>query len=60
MVKKGPGHPPIYSKGYPKRFSPITVVHEDRYPEYRRRDDKRFISVSLPGRGGETVDLDNR
>ena len=59
MVAK-PGHPPVCSKGYPKRFSPVTVVHGDGYPEYRRRDDGRSISVPLPGRPGETIDLDNR
>ena len=52
MVAKGPGHPLTYSKRFPKRFSPVTVVHEDGYPEYRRRDDLRSISVPLPGYAG--------
>jgi len=57
MVIKGPGHSPTCSKRFPKRFSPVTVVHEDDYPEYRRRDDLRPIPMPLPVR---TVDLDNR
>ena len=60
MVAKGPGHPLTYSKRFPKRFSPVIVVHEDGYLEYRRRDDLRSISVPLPGHAGQTVDLDNR
>ena len=60
LVAKGPGHLPTCSKRFPKRFSPVTVVHEDGYPEYRRRDDGQSISVPLPGRGGKTVELDNR
>jgi len=52
MVAKGPGHPLTCSKRFPKRFSPVTVVHEDGYPEYRRRDDLRSISVPLPGYAG--------
>ena len=60
MAAKASGYPRTCSKRFPKRFSPVTVVHEDGYPEYRRRDDGRSISVPLLGRAGETVDLDNR
>ena len=60
MVAKSPGHPPVCSKRFPKRFSPVTIVREDGYPEYRRGDDLRSIPISLPGRNGETADVDNR
>ena len=45
MVAKAVGHPLIYSKRFPKHFSPVTIVREDGYPEYRRRDDRRSIPV---------------
>ena len=60
MVVKGPGHTPTCSKGFPKRFNSETVVHEDGYPEYRRRDDGRRFTVPAPGRNGQQVELDNR
>jgi hypothetical protein len=60
MVIKVPSHSPVCSKRFSKRFNSVTVVREDGYPEYRRRDDHRYIPVSLSGNNGETVNLDNR
>jgi hypothetical protein len=60
MVTKVPSHSPVCSKRFPKRFNPVTVVREDGYPEYRRRNDRRYIPVPLSGNNGETVNLDNR
>jgi hypothetical protein len=47
-------------KNFPKSFSLATVVHEDRYPEYRRRDDGDSFTVCKPGSPQETVVRDNR
>ena len=58
IVAPGPGLPPTCSKRYPKRFNPTTVVHEDGYPEYRRRNDLQSWSVRLPG--GAMFEIDNR
>ena len=60
MVAKAAGHSLVYSKRFPKRFSPVTIVREDGYPEYRRRDDGRYIPVPRPDYNGETAHLDNR
>ena len=60
IVAKAAGHSLVYSKRFPKRFSPVTIVREDGYPEYRRRDDGRYIPVPRPGYNGEAVHLDNR
>ncbi len=46
----------ICSKGYPKAFCDTTHDSEG-YPIYRRRDDKRFHTVTV---GDRTFDLDNR
>ena len=58
MVAPAPGLPPTCSKRYPKRFNPTTVVREDGYPEYRRRNDLRTWTVRLPG--GAPFEMDNR
>ena len=41
MIQKKPGEAPRCSKGFPKAFTDRTVIKEDGYPEYRRRDDGR-------------------
>lgn len=56
MVAQSNGLPRRCSKGFPRSYSPITVVHEDGYPEYQRRNDGRTITVTCKGR---TVLLDN-
>jgi hypothetical protein len=43
----------VCSKGYPKQFREETVMREDSYPDYRRRQDGRTVQ-----KGG--VELDNR
>ena len=60
MVAKAAGHPPVCSKRFPKRFSSVTVVRENDYLEYRRRDDRRFILIRLLDRNDDVVYLDNR
>ena len=59
MVAKTPGHYPVCSKRFPKRFTSVTVVREDGYPEYRRRDDRQYIPVLVSRNNDETVNLDN-
>jgi hypothetical protein len=41
IIQKKPGDAPRCSKGFPKTFTDRTVIKEDEYPEYRRRDDSR-------------------
>ena len=51
----------ICSKHYPKEFQEETMVQDDGYPIYRRRNDG--IEISIPRRGAGTSDsiaLDNR
>ena len=57
MDKKDKVGNPICGKGFPKAFTDATVVDEDGYPNYRRRDDGRTWDVSCNGR---TIALDNR
>jgi hypothetical protein len=45
MVRKHPHGPLTCSKGFPKPFSEQTVIHEDGYPEYRRRDTGQTFTV---------------
>jgi hypothetical protein len=56
MVPQANGLPPRCSKGFPKRFAPVTVVHEDGYPEYRRRNNGQTLPVRCCNR---IVYLDN-
>ena len=58
IVSKCPGLPPAYLKRFPKRFNTITVVGEDGYLEYRRRNDRRSFIVR--GRNGKEVTVNNR
>jgi len=44
-------------KGFPKCFTDTTIVNEDGYPMYCRRNDGRTWEVSCNGR---TITLDNR
>ena len=60
MARRFPMSPLCCQKSFPKDFSPVTVVHEDRYPEYRRRDNGDFFTVPKPGCPGETVVRNNR
>ena len=60
MARRFPTSPLCCQKDFPKDFSSETVVHEDRYPEYRRRDNGDSFSVARPGCPDETVVRDNR
>ena len=60
IVASALGYLPTCLKQFPKPFCPATVVHEDGYPQYRRRDDLRSWPVRIPGRSGATTNLDNR
>jgi hypothetical protein len=45
------------SKRFPKDFNPETIVKEDGYPLYRRRDNGAFFTKTIHG---QTVTFDNR
>jgi len=60
MARRFPTSPLSCQKGFPKDFCPVTAVHENRYPEYCRRDNGDSFSVAKPGCPGETVVRDNR
>ena len=57
MITQSHGLPPRCSKNFPKPYCPETVVHQDGYPEYRRRNDGRSLAVICRRR---VVHLDNR
>jgi len=56
MAAPAPGQSRTCSKRFPKRFRSETVVHDDGYPEYVRRDDGQTLPVMVHGR---EVQLDN-
>ena len=60
MVRKHPSSPLACQKRFLKAFSPITVLKEDGYPEYRRREDRRTFTVRKPGFPDQEVVRDNR
>lgn len=60
MARRFPMSPLCCQKRFPKPFSAVTVVHEDRYPEYRRRDDGETCTVRKPSFPDDTVVRDNR
>ena len=57
MVTKQPGSPAVCSKKFPKDFREEMVVGENGYPQYRRRDNGRFIEKTCKG---QKIKLDNR
>lgn len=57
MVQQEHGLPPRCSKGFPRSFCDQTTVHDDGYPEYRRRNNGSTLAVRCRG---HTVQLDNR
>lgn len=59
MVRQQPNAPLGCSKRFPKQFSERTLIHEDGYPEYRRRDDGQTFTVRKPGAPGQEVVRDN-
>jgi hypothetical protein len=60
MVRKTPTALPTCQKRFPKAFAAATIVREDGYPEYRRRDDGRTFTVRRPGFPDQNVVRDNR
>ena len=60
MVRKTPAALPRCQKRFPRAFIATTVVREDGYPEYRRRDDGRTFTVRKPGVPDQEVVRDNR
>jgi len=48
-------------KGYPHIFLEETMIPENGYPQYRRRNTGRFFIIPVPGSGGTlTAVIDNR
>ena len=47
-------------KRFLKPFYPITVVHNNRYPQYQRRDNLRSWPVYILGGNSTTINLNNR
>jgi hypothetical protein len=60
IVRKTPTAPLACQKRFPKAFTETTIIYEDGYPEYRRRDDGRTFTVRKPGFPGQQVVYDNR
>ena len=60
MVRKTPAAPLACQKRFPKAFAATTIICEDGYPEYRRRDDGRTFTVRKPGFPDQEVVRDNR
>jgi hypothetical protein len=60
MVRKTPTAPLKCQKRFPKAFTATTIVREDGYPEYRRRDNGRTFTVRKPGFPDREVVRDNR
>lgn len=60
MVRRSVDGPLVCSKRFPKRFTDRTILHEDRYPEYCRRDTGQSFTVRLPGPVERFVVRDNR
>ena len=51
------GHPKVYTKKYLREFRENTVIEEDGYPLYRRRDNGQRVTKQIKGR---SVTLYNR
>ena len=60
MVREFPHSPLKCSKRFPKPFTDQTLIHEDGYPEYCRRDSGETFTVRKPGFPGQEVVRDNR
>jgi hypothetical protein len=49
-----------YQKRFPKAFIATIIIREDRYPEYRYRDNGCTFTVHKPGFPGQEVVRNNR
>jgi hypothetical protein len=47
-------------KRFPKAFTATIIIRENRYPEYRRRDNGYTFTVRKPGFPGQEVVRNNR
>ena len=47
-------------KRFPKVFMAIIIIRENKYPEYRRRNNSRIFAVRKPGFPGQEVVRNNR
>lgn len=52
--------PPQCTKQYPRKFLPKTVVQENGYPLYRRRNNGRYYETPHPQDHTHTFRIDNR
>ncbi len=57
MRSPGPDRPPVCSKRFPKPFAEVTIIPEDGYPLYRRRETGETIIRRCKG---HDIELDNR
>jgi hypothetical protein len=60
MVRKSPSDPLTCSKRFPKDFRDRTMISEDGYPQYCRRDNGQTFTVPKPGCPGQVVVRNNR
>ena len=60
MVRDHPEAPLKCNKRFPKEFTGRTLINEDGYPQYRRRDDGQTFTTRKPGVAGQTIVRDNR
>ena len=60
MVRKTPTAPLVCQKRFLKAFTATTIIREDGYPKYRRRDDGRTFTVRKLGFLDQEVVRDNR
>jgi hypothetical protein len=55
IVRKTPIAPLACQKRFPKVFAAIIIIRENRYPEYRYRDDGYIFTVRKPGFLGQEI-----
>lgn len=60
MVRPSVNAPLRCQKRFPKAFTPETIVSEDGYPQYRRRDNGQTFAVRKPGAPDQQIVRDNR
>ena len=60
MARKTASSPLLCTKRFPKPFTSETIIREDSYPKYRRRDDGRSFAVPKPGSPTEMVVRNNQ
>jgi hypothetical protein len=58
MQRRQPNDPLCCMKHFPKPFTEQTIITDDSYPDYRRRDDGQTFTVRKPGTDQDVI-LDN-